>query len=255
MIESKIKRTNSIWVMIALGVSSILASLYSIWQGYGQFFKGTTADAFIAVLQIILFDGAVSVAIAYIWATVVHIIMTRTMYALVITRSDFVFFYMLFLTAARLVCAALNAFQFLNPALAVFTNYLTNMIFTLSAMAVYFFFILKKQYLKNGVTHRAFLGFAAPFLALHGLNFLLNSILYAGASYFEPMLKELGYTYVYDKNELWAIIAGALALVIFIALAVYAYYRLKKADKTVQPEVTDSGGERSQDRVFEEFDI
>ena len=242
-------------MMLALGVASILTSLYSIWQGYGQFFRGTTADAFVAVLQILLFDGAVSVAVAYIWATVVHMIMTRTMYALVISRSDFVFFYMLFLTAARLVSAALNAFQFLNPALAVFTNYLTNMIFALSSMAVYFFFILKKRYLKNGMTHRAFLGFAAPFLALHGLNFLLNSILYAGASYFEPMLKELGYTYVYDKNELWAIIAGALALVIFTALAVYAYYRLKKADKTVEPDVIDSGTAHGQERVFEEFDI
>jgi len=254
MIESKVDRKYNIWVMLALGLFSILASLRGIIQSYGEFFSGTPSDAVVAVMQIILFDGIIAVALSYIWAAILHTILLRTLNKPVISRFDFAFYYMFFLAIARAAMTIINSLQFAVPVIAVFCTYLSGMVFTTVAMVFYFFKILKKSYIPQGMRARGFLGFAPPILGLYALNYIMLAVLYGASGYFEPMLNELGYKYYYDPNELYAVIAGGAVLAIFIGSAVFLYFRLKKSDADAPAVEIQSGG-TGNEKVFEEFDI
>ena len=255
MIESKVNKKYNIWVMLALGAVSILSSLYAIWQSYAGFFSGTPSDAVVAVLQIILFDGIIAVALSYIWATVLHVILLRALNKIVITRFDFVFYYMFFLAIARAAMAVVNAVQFAAPVISVFCTYLSGMVFTTVAMGFYYFKILKPAYIPAGLHSKGILGFAAPILILYALNFLMLAVLYGASGYFEPLLNELGYDYYYDPRELYAIIAAGVVLAVLIGAAAFLYFRLRKSDQNTPSEIPPIQKASKDEKVFEEFDI
>ncbi|MDD4839330.1 MAG: hypothetical protein PHE93_01495 [Clostridia bacterium] len=257
MIESKVNKKYNIWVMAGLGVVSILAAAYSIWQGYAEYFAGTAADIAVAIFQILLFDGIVAIAISYIWATIMHNIMSRTLGQWYISRFDFCFYYMFFIAVSRVVIAIIGAFQFLTPAMSIYFTYLSGLIFSTTAMALYFFMILKKSYIPQGKWSAGFKGFAIPYLVIQGITYLSSAIIWGASDYFEPILNELGYVLFFDNGEIYAVITGAVVLALFIGGAFGAYYWLKKKDKEskVEPTNTQTEPPKEDEKVFEEFDI
>lgn len=255
MIESRVNKKYNIWVMISLAIMSILATFYSIWTGYAEYFAGSAADVMVAIFQILLFDGIVAVAISYIWSTFMHITMSRSMAKLAISRFDFCFYYMFFIAISRLAIAIVGAFQFLVPAMAVFCTYLSSMVFSTASMAVYFFLVLKRAYIKQGLWAKAFVGFATPYLIVQVIAYLLSAMLFANRGYFEPILSEIGYTVFYDANELYAVIAGAVVLALYLGGAVGAFFWLKQKDKDALPQPGVTITVEKEEKVFEEFDI
>ncbi len=243
--------------MLGLALTSILASFYNLWDGYGTELAASPSNAIVAILQILIFDGIISVVIYYIWALIVHVILTRSLRELVITREDFIFYFLIFMIIAKAAMAMVNVFQFVSSSLSVFTHYLTNPLFSIAAMAVFFFVILKKRFLKSGQYQRAFLSFGLIFIILNGLSYLMNVIMFFASGYFEPILVELGYSFVHEPLELYAIIAGAVMLATVVSLFVVVYFRLAREDKSIDPDLpaVDKVEDYKEERVFEEFDI
>lgn len=237
--QNKIDKKYSIWIWLGMIFASFVANIYSIYidaldmaQGVG----GLTIA--IEIIVMILVYGIVPALVTYFVAYVSYIILARR-HANYISRTDFCYWIMIFVSAERVLSGIINGFSILSEPMNIVTTTILDVTLLPCAMLV-MYLLIAKLYNFNPVEKRnSFQVLSVIFFVLVGISVLSDNLtivlLASDGEYSQELLSylhELGYN-VSALNSDIQVYSSVTAMVIYacwlIADIVLTYVFKKQA--------------------------
>lgn len=243
MVEDKLNKKYYVWIWLGLILSSAVRNVYQIYLSIDAMSGLNSATLALGIFRVIVIESAIPVALCVVVSLLLYYIGYRR-YVRCISRRDFCYWVMIFVSVANMIMGVIEAFAILDENVAVFCESLFDTTVMYGAMLLLYFLIFVRKYNLNPVEReRTFKFWVMPYTVVlfvytvfgHGSVMLVYTE--GLIPELQQMLAEYGYVYVFSAEQLYAsIIALVFAVIdLIIMLCVMGYYK-KLADKYRDPD-------------------
>lgn len=243
MVEDKLNKKYYVWIWLGLILSSAVRNVYQMYASITLISGISNASLALNILRIVTVQTATPVVICLLASLVIYYI-GFSRYVRCISRRDFCYWIMIFVSVANMLMGVIEAFAILDESVAIFCGSLFDVTVMFGAMMLLYFWIFVRKYNLNPVEReRTFKFWVMPYTVVLFVYTVFGhgSVMFAYMEGMIPeiqeMLAEYGYDYVFSAEQIYAsVTALVFALIDLVVMLVIMGYNKKLADTYRDPD-------------------
>ncbi len=243
MVEDKLNKKYYVWIWLGLIFSSAVRNVYQIYLSIVAMSGLNSASLALGIFRVIAIETLIPVVICILASYVIYYIGARR-YVRCISRRDFCYWVMIFVSVTNMIMGVIEAFAILDYRVAIFCDSLFDVTLMFGAMMLLYFLVFVRRYNLNPVEReRTFKFWVMPYTVVLAVYTIFGhgSVMLVYTEGLVPelqqMLAEYGYAYVFTAEQIYAsITALVFSVVDLVVMLSIMGYNKKLADGYRDPE-------------------